>query len=92
MTDDPNEGENRRIKPRVSVRFRAEYSGWNLDGSGVVRNVSETGAMIDPAQPPLVAGGRIKLRFSFFEDSLPVEIGAVVAWIFANEEGGFRIK
>ena len=80
---------SRRAKPRISVRFSAAYRGWNLNGSGTVRNISESGALIDPAEPLLVSGGRIKIRFSFFEDSLPVEVAAVVA---RETETGFAVR
>ena len=69
---------NRRYKVRVRVYFQTEYSGRRTRGSGIILNISEGGALIGDAEPLLVAGGRIRLRFSFFEDSLPVEIPATV--------------
>ena len=67
-----------RKKERVEVLFTAEFSGRRVKGQGTVKNISESGALIDNADPLIMQGGRIKVRFSFFEDSLPIEIPAVV--------------
>ncbi len=78
-----------RSRPRVEVRFRAEYSGRRISGSGTVHNISETGALIEYAEPLIMEGGRIRLRFSFYEDSLPVDIPALVV---RETEGGFAVR
>ena len=81
--------QNRRRKLRIGVRFRAEFHGRRAQGGGVVLNISESGALIGEAQPLLVAGGRIRVRFSFLEDSLPVELPAKVV---RETEDGFAIS
>jgi hypothetical protein len=81
-------GEKRTAR-RIRVRFRARYKGRNVTGSGLVRNISISGALIDPAEPPLLAGGEVRVRFSFFEDSLPVELKALVARETAS---GFAVR
>ena len=85
MSDD-NSG---RKKQRINVRFGADYHGRRISGSGVVTNISESGALIDEAEPLLVSGGRIRLRFSFYDGSLPIEIGAVVV---RPTETGFAVR
>ncbi len=79
----------KRAGDRARVRFRAEYRARGVDGSGFVRNISHSGALIDPAEPPLLAGGTLKLRFSFFEDSLPVEVKAEVV---RETKTGFGVR
>jgi hypothetical protein len=67
-----------RQKERVEVQFSAEFRGRRVRGQGLVKNISESGALIDNADPLIMEGGRIRVRFSFFEDSVPIEIPAVV--------------
>lgn len=81
--------EYKRVGERVRVRFRASYRARSVEGSGFVRNISHSGALIDPAEPPLLAGGHTKLRFSFFEDSLPVEVKAEVV---RETKTGFAVR
>jgi hypothetical protein len=69
---------SKRVKERVVMPVPVEFRGRRTRGRGVIRNISESGALIEDAEPLIVAGGRIRLRFAFFEDSLPVEIPATV--------------
>ena len=69
----PNNG---RVQRRVTVAFEVEFHARGTEGSGVVTAVSLTCALIDEAEPLLLAGAEVKLRFSFFEDSTPVEVRA----------------
>jgi hypothetical protein len=73
----PEEG-NKRAKERVAMGVPVEFRGRRTQGRGCIRNISESGALVEDAQPLVVAGGRIRLRFAFFGDSLPVEIPATV--------------
>lgn len=84
-----SKGAEARSKQRVDVRFAAVYRGRRIDGHGMVRNISESGALIQEAEPPLMAGGRITLDFSFFEDSLPVRVSATVV---RETEAGFGVR
>lgn len=78
-----------RKKPRINVKFRTQFEGRRTAGTGTVKNISESGALIEDAKPLLVSGGRIRLKFSFFEGSLPIELGAVVV---RATDAGFAVK
>ncbi len=78
----------RRGKPRVRVRFPVSYSGRNTQGRAYAENISVSGALLVEAEPLLLAGGTIRLRFSLFPDSLPIEIEADVA---RETEKGFAV-
>ena len=75
----PEEGIENREAVRVDARFEIEYSGRSVSGTGVVRNISATGAFISDARPPLPSGGEIKLSFSLYEGATPVTVRAIVA-------------
>lgn len=77
---DPNDDEQIDRATRVGVRFPVEFCGRQNRGrgSGFVSNISSTGALLEGTDALLIAGAEITLRFSFFEDSTPVEVGAVV--------------
>lgn len=90
--DDPKQtspGDEAPRPRRIPVRFTAEYSGRGVEGSGTVRNISHSGALIEQAEPLLIAGGDVRLRFSFFESSLPVEIRAKVV---RETDQGFAVR
>jgi hypothetical protein len=78
-----------RVALRVDACFRAEYRGHNVHGTGCVRNLSITGALIEEAEPLLLSGGEISIRFPFFETSLPIEIAALVV---RETPGGFGVR
>ena len=89
MADPENDGMINRAT-RVGVKFPVEFSGRQNRGagSGFVSNISSTGALLEDADALLVGGAEITLRFSFFEDSTPVEIRAVVT---RETEQGFAV-
>lgn len=64
---------------RIAVGFRVHFSGKQTQGTGVVHNISTTGALVEEASALLLAGGELRLTFSFFPDSLPVEVKAKIA-------------
>jgi hypothetical protein len=74
----PADEASKRAKERVEMRVPVEFRGRRTQGRGFILNISESGALVEDAEPLVVAGGRIRLRFAFFEDSLPVEIPASV--------------
>lgn len=78
-----------RRKPRASVRFKVEYRGPTYEGTGTVLNISKSGALIADADRLLMTGSEITLRFSFFEDSVPVEVPAEVV---RETERGFGVS
>jgi hypothetical protein len=79
----------RRAKERVEMRVQVEFRGRRTRGRGFIRNISESGALVEDAEPLVVAGGRIRLRFAFFGDSLPVELPASVV---RETEDGFAVQ
>ncbi len=92
--------QTERQKARARVRFQVAYvvrgktmetaNGRRpLEGTGRVRNISKSGALIEDADPLVTPGSTIKLRLSFLEDSIPVEIPAQVI----RESGtGFAVE
>ncbi len=84
---DPN--ENDRKTKRVDVRFRADYDTEHLSGTGLVDNVSAGGALIGNATTLLLRGTEVKIRFSFFKNSAPVEIPAEV---IRETDNGFAVR
>ncbi len=78
-----------RGKLRASVRFRVDYIGPTFEGRGTVLNISKTGALIEDADRLLMTGSEIKLRFSFFHDSVPIEIPAQVV---RETDQGFGVQ
>jgi hypothetical protein len=75
--------------PRVQIEFAAEYVGKRVNGSGTVQNLSRTGALIEPAEPPLEPGSEVGLRFWFPDSTLAVELGAEVV---RETEAGFALR
>ena len=80
---------NRRGKPRVRVRFPVTFIGRNTEGRAYAENISVSGALLVDAEPLLLAGGKIRVSFSLFPDSLPIEIDADVV---RETEDGFAVK
>jgi hypothetical protein len=85
---DPAERWERRAH-RVPVYFSCEFFGRKIQGEGMVRNISVSGALVEEAEPLLIAGTEVKLRFSLGPDTLPVEVGAEVV---RETEGGFAVR
>jgi hypothetical protein len=83
------EEPRRRAKERVAMPVPVEFRGRRTRGRGVIRNISESGALVEEADPLVVSGGRIRLRFAFFEDSLPVELPATVV---RETPSGFAVQ
>ena len=74
----PDGGIETRKAPRAEVCFEIDFSGRAVTGSGVVRNISSSGALIADVDPPLKMDSEVKLQFSLFEDSLPITVRGVV--------------
>jgi hypothetical protein len=76
----PRAGDLEGWKQRwVPVRFHTELWGRDGEGSGIVRSISSSGAIIEDATPPLVISGEARLKFSLLEGTLPIEIRVLVA-------------
>ena len=92
--------QTERQKARARVRFQVAYvvrgktmetaNGRRpLEGTGRVSNISKSGALLEDVDPLVMPGSSIKLRLSFLEDSIPVEIPAEV---IRNTETGFGVE
>jgi hypothetical protein len=80
---------NKRASQRVHVRFPVSFTGHSTSGTAYAQNISVSGALLEDADPPLLAGGKIRLSFSLFPDSLPIEINAEVV---RETEAGFAVR
>ena len=52
-------------------------------------NMSATGALLENAEPLLISGGKIRLRFSLAQDAIPVDVAAEVV---RETETGFAVR
>ncbi len=78
-----------RASARVSVRFPVTYTGRHVKGTAMALNVSATGALLENAEPLLISGGKIRLRFSLAQDAIPVDVAAEVV---RETETGFSVR
>ncbi len=92
--------QTERQKARARVRFQVAYivrgktmetadGRRPLEGTGRVRNISKSGALIEDADEVVMPGSSIKLRLSFLEDAIPVDIPAEV---IRETETGFAVE
>ncbi len=73
----------------VSARLRTDFTCRYGNGTGVIRSISASGVVIEQAEPRLVVGDEVRLRFSLLEDTLPIEIRANVT---EGTETGFEAE
>ena len=52
-------------------------------------SVSASGALLEDAEPLLLSGGKINLRFSLVQDALPIDVAAEVV---RETETGFAVR
>ena len=78
---------DKRASQRVHVRFPVTFTSYSTEGTAYAQNISATGALLEEADPPLLAGGKIRLRFSLFPNSLPIE-----AEVVRETEAGFAVR
>jgi hypothetical protein len=78
-----------RTSARVSVRFPVTFYGRQVEGTAQATNVSATGAFLQDADPLLITGGKIRLRFSLAADALPIDVWAEVV---RETETGFAVR
>ena len=81
-------GDGRRTN-WASVHLRTEFTCRSRNGSGVINSISASGAIIEKVEPQPVVGDEVRLRFSLLEDTLPIEIRAIVA---EGTETGFEAE
>ena len=87
--EDQKRTRESRSSPRVVVRFPVKFFGRNVEGTAYARNVSVSGALLEEAEPLLITGGQIRLRFALAPDALPIDISAEVV---RETEGGFTVR
>ncbi len=81
-------GDSRRAG-WVSARLRTDFTCRYGNGTGVIRGISATGAVIEKVEPMPLEGDEVRLRFSLLEDTLPIEIRAIVT---EGTETGFEAE
>ncbi len=86
--DTTKSGEGRRAG-WVSARLRTDFTCRYGNGTGVIRGISASGAVIEKAEPMPLEGDEVRLRFSLLEDTLPIEIRAIVT---EGTETGFEAE
>lgn len=74
---------------RGSVRLRTDFTCRYGNGTGVINSISASGAVIEKAEPLPTVGDEVRLRFSLLEDTLPIEIRAIVT---KETETGFEAE
>ena len=90
MAGDPRTPKrDARSTGRVPVRFPVRFFGRHVEGTAQALNVSATGALLEDAEPLLIAGGKIRLRFSLAPDALPIDVAAEVV---RETETGFAVR
>jgi hypothetical protein len=89
MPDRDEAPDLQKRAPRVQVQFSCEFYGRKIQGNGLVRNISTSGALIEDAEPLLISGTQIRMRFALGSDTVPVELTAEVA---RETEGGFAVR
>ena len=81
-TDTQNPGDedgDGRRSGWVSARLRTEFTCRYGNGTGVINSISSSGAVVEKAEPTPIVGDEVRLRFSLLEDTLPLEIRAIVS-------------
>jgi hypothetical protein len=82
-------GAERRAAPRYRARGPVCFTAEDVEGRGVLHDISLVGAFIEDASPRLKAGTRIELRFSPRPDCLPIRVKAEVK---RETETGFGVE
>ena len=72
-----------------SARLRTDFTCRYGNGTGVINSISASGAVIEKAEPLPTVGDEVRLRFSLLEDTLPIEIRAIVT---EETETGFEAE
>ena len=89
VADDPEQTDERRTNRRVPVRFAIGFEGRHIEGAGYAKDISVSGALIEDAEPLLLAGASIRLRFSLLRNAIPIELDAQVV---RETEKGFAVQ
>jgi hypothetical protein len=82
------ETQNRRRSGRIQTRFESLYSAGRYEGTGVLADVSYTGAMIEGASLKPEIGKPMRL-YVFVQPVAPFEL---VGTVVRHTENGFAIE
>jgi hypothetical protein len=74
----PDADPDLRAAPRMEKLGWARYQSGEVEGQGLVTNLSENGALVERCSEPLVAGARIVLRLKPAGGHPSVELEAEV--------------
>lgn len=77
-----------RRAARISTRFVATYSTERTEGSGLLRNVSRTGAFIETAQVVRAVGAAVRAEVLVGRDHVVAVAGKVARF----DESGFAFR
>lgn len=77
------------IDTRYAFPAPVGYEGDSISGSGIIANISRSGALIDPADPPVAPGANLGVRLSYFQGSYEVEL---LAEVVRATEAGFAVR
>jgi hypothetical protein len=81
--------QERRVAPRFKLRAPTEYQNESVHGSGMIWDISASGARIENVTSVVDPGATIALRSSFFPGSFDVQIkGDVVR----HTRSGFAVQ
>ncbi len=81
---------DRRIAPRYVFKVPTKVILAYNEGTAMLWDISASGARVEQAGVTPVRGEKLRIEFSFFEDSPPVELKGEVVRI--SETGGFSMK
>ncbi len=85
---DPVEDAPRRRAIRFERRIRVRYRTAELAGSGLLQDISSTGALLENVSPRLSLGVELEIEMTFLKDTLPV---VVVADVIRLTRTGFAV-
>ncbi len=77
--------------PRFSLGIPARYQvrGEDLTATGRIENISKSGALVDDQSYEVPVGSRVRLSFSLYPDSRPLQLSAEVVRIATS---GFAVR
>ena len=72
---------------RVKVRFQTRFGSKSVSGTGMVQNISPTGALVEPGTPKLEPPATLQITLPFLGRSFDVE-----AEVVRKTDKGFAIR
>ncbi len=79
-------------RPRHGIVTPVAYSGPDLEGGGSLANISISGALIEPASPPVAPGTRLSLLVPYFPRThLELRAVELPAEVVRETDTGFAV-